>query len=306
MGAFSINILLALCGFLLVMGPWFWRTYSTFGTLMAPGGSHLLWLKSYDETFIFPADQLTFHVWIRQSWMQIISPRLGALRWNLLNAFAAQGGVFLFPFILIAIWNYRSDERIRLATLGWLMLLLVMTIVFPFAGARGGFFHSGAALQPVWWTLAPVGLESSIKAARKRNLFTAEASKVFQGALVGIAVLMTAVILYLRVLPGWGEGEQYYPRVEAFLKENGIQPGEIVMVRNPPGYYLMTGRPAIAVPYASEPVMFLAATRYQARYLVIEAAGAAGPIQSVYDNEHSQNFKFLGELDGTRIFKVQP
>jgi hypothetical protein len=143
-------------------------------------------------------------------------------------------------------------------------------------------------------------------AARKRNLFTPEASTVFQGALVGIALLMTAVILYIRVLPGWGEGEQTYPRVEAFLQENGIQPGEIVMVRNPPGYYLMTGRPAIVVPFADEAEMFAAATRYHAKYVVIEAAGIAGPIQSVYDNKYDQHFKFLGELDGTRIFKVQP
>ncbi len=78
------------------------------------------------------------------------------------------------------------------------------------------------------------------------------------------------------------------------------------MVRNPPGYYLMTGRPAIVVPSADAAGMFAAATRYHAAYVVIEAVGAAGPIQSVYDNEHDQHFKFLGELDGTRIFKVQP
>ena len=244
--------------------------------------------------------------WLAQGWNQIFANYLFALRWNLLNAFAAQGGIFLFPFILIGLWQYRKDDRVRLGILGWLGLLFVMTFIFPFAGARGGFFHSGSALQPLWWTMAPLGLEAIVAAARRRNWFTPDAFKVFRAALVGIVILMTGVIIYIRVLPGWGEGEQNYPKVEAYLEQNGIQPGDIVMVRNPPGYYLMTGRPAIVVPYSNEAAMYDAAMRYHARYLVLEAEGAAGPIKSVYDNENSQHFRYMGELGGTRIFQVEP
>ena len=225
LGMASLDLLLTLGGFLLIMGPWFWRTYSIYGTLLAPGGGHLLWLTNYDETFIYPATQLTPQSWLSIGLGQIVSARLLALRWNLLNAFAAQGGIFLFPFILVGIWKYRKDERIRLGILAWLGLLFVMTVIFPYAGARGGFFHSGAALQSLWWTLAPLGLEVVVIAARKRNLFTPNAIRIFGGALVGIAILMTAVIIYLRVLRGWGEGEQNYPKIEAYLQQAGIQPG---------------------------------------------------------------------------------
>jgi hypothetical protein len=241
-----------------------------------------------------------------QGWDKVLAVRLVALRWNLLNAFAAQGGIFLFPFILIGIWQHRRDERVRLGILAWLALLFVMTVIFPFAGSRGGFFHSGAALQPLWWTLAPLGLDVVIAAARKRSLLTADAFKVFQISLVGIAVLMSALILYLRVLSGWGEGEENYPKVEAFLQQNGIQPGEVVIVRNPPGYYLMTGRPAIVVPYGGEAVMLAVAARYHAQYLIVEAAGAAGDINTVYENKQSPHLRYLGEIDGARIFHVQP
>ena len=41
----------------------------------------------------------------------------------LLNAFAAQGGIFLFPFIFVGIWRYRKDERVQFASLAWLGLL---------------------------------------------------------------------------------------------------------------------------------------------------------------------------------------
>lgn len=300
------NGLLALAGFLIVAGPWFWHTYSVYGTPLAPGGGHLLWLRRYDETFIYPAAQLTLQAWLAQGWSAILQARLVALRWNLLNAFAAQGGVFLLPFILLGAWLHRKDARVRLAVFGWACLLLVMTLVFPFAGYRGGFFHSGAAFQPMWWVLAPAGLDRAVAAARRRNIFTPAAFTIFQGALVGLAVLMTAVILSIRVLPGWGEGEQDYPKVEAFLQSHGVQAQDIVMVRNPPGYYLMTGRRAIVVPLANEAAMAEVASRYGADYLVIEEAGASGPIESVYKNLTSPRFPYLGEVDGTRIFRVAP
>jgi hypothetical protein len=305
-GAASANMLLAAAGFFLVIGPWFWHTYSLYRTPIAPGGGHMLWLRNYDETFVYPANRLTFQAWLAQGWLPILAARLMALRWNLLNTFAAQGGIFLLPFILIALWIYRRDERVRLALFGWFCLLSVMTLIFPFAGARGGFFHSGAAFQSFWWTLAPAGLDRVVGEARKRGLFTPAAFKVFQAALVGIAVLMTAVIIWIRVLPGWGEGEQNYPRVEAFLQQSGIKPGDVVMVRNPPGYYLMTSRPAIVVPYGDEASMAAAAARYDAKYLILEAAGVAGPITAVYDNTNSQRFRFLGDIDGTHIFKILP
>jgi len=298
--------LFVLFGFLLVIGPWFWRNYSTFGRLLAPGGERLLWLQTYDETFAYPAAQLNMRSWLAQGLGNILAARLAALRWNLLNAFAAQGGIFLLPFILIGVWERRADLRVRLAMLVWFGLLFVMTVVFPYAGARGGFFHAGAALQPLWWALAPLGLERLVRAARRRRLFTPDAFRVFRASLVGIAALMTGLILYLRVVQGWGEGEHKYPAVEAFLRARGARPDEVVIVRNPPGYYLMTGRPAIVIAYGDESTLLALATRYRARYLALEAAGAAGPIKDVYENLHSQHLRFWGEVEDVRIFEIQP
>ena len=296
---------LATIGFLLIMAPWFMRNLGLYGTPLAPGGARLLWLTTYDETFAYPASQLTFDRWLDQGWAAILGARLAALKWNLLNAFAAQGGVFLFPFILLGAWLHRRDKRVQIAVAAWALLLLVMSLVFPFAGARGGFFHAGAAIQPMWWILAPLGLDGAVAAARRRGMFTPAAFTVFRAAFVGIAVVMTAVIFALRILPGWGEGEHTYPEIESFLRDNGADAGEIVMTRNPPGYYMMTGRPAIAVPYSEPADLLAAARRYDARYLVIENAGAAGPIRTVYEDLTSTTFEFLGELDGTRIFRIR-
>ncbi len=310
MGAAANNLVLALIGFFLIMGPWFWRNVQIYGTLLAPGGHYLLWLKNYDETFAYPANQLTMQSWLAQGWQNILSVRLDALRINFLNAFAAQGGIFLFPFILVGIWLYRKDERVQFALLAWLGLLFVMTFIFPYAGPRGGFFHSGAALQSVWWSLAPLGLESAIGAGRKRGWFTPQAFNVFRVALVGVAVLMTGFIFYIRVLPGWGEDEQIYPKVEAMLQQNGIEPTDVVMVRNPPGYYLMTGRSAIVIPYGDESSLLAVAIHFHARFVAIEAAGASGPIETIFNSKGDSSLRFLGEINEpnneTRIFEIQP
>jgi hypothetical protein len=68
----------------------------------------------------------------------------------------------------------------------------------------------------------------------------------------------------------------------------------------------MTGQPAIVVPYGDEATMFSVATRFRAKYVILEAAGAAGPIESIYNNKQSQHFSFMSEINGTRIFAVKP
>jgi hypothetical protein len=78
------------------------------------------------------------------------------------------------------------------------------------------------------------------------------------------------------------------------------------MVRNPPGYYIMTGRSAIAIPYGDSAPMLQVARRYGADFLAIEEVGAAGPIRKVYDDLHNENIEFLGEEDGTRLFRILP
>jgi hypothetical protein len=166
-------------------------------------------------------------------------------------------------------------------------------------------------LQSVWWSLAPLGLESAVGAARRRGWFTPQAFKVFRVALAGIAIVMTGFIFYIRILqPGWGEDEQIYPKIETMLQQNGIAPTDIVMVRNPPGYYLMTGRSAIVIPYGDENSLLDAARQFHARFVAIEAAGASGPIETIYNGKGDSSLRFLGEINepnnDTRIFEIEP
>jgi len=298
--------LLALLGYFLVMGGWHFRNYTLFHLFLTPGGGRLLWLQNYNQTFSYPAESITREGFLAAGWNAALNVRLKTLGSNLGNVFAAQGGIFLFPFILIGLWNLRKEFRVKIGITGWLILLFVMTVIFPFAGARGSFFHAGAAFQPLWWVAAPVGLNAVIKAARRRGLFADSAYTVFQGMLVLLAVFMTYYLVNLRVFGAWATEDGVYAEVEQVFIENGISPQVGVIVRNPPGYYISTGRPAIALPYGDEMVIQQVAKRYGAGLLVLESTGTFDWIQNLYDNPtDTESFDYLGEVDEAKLYRIK-
>ncbi len=303
------HILPAFLGFLLVMSPWYARNLSIFGTIMAPGGSRVLWLQNYDQTFIYPPEALNMEAFLAYGWENILKDRLWALSNNLQSGFAAHGGIILFPLIVAGVLYHRKDERVKLAVVAWLILFLVMTFLFPFAGARGAFFHAGAALQPMWWTLAPLGLDGMLASLRKRNWGNDQTPVIFRSALVMIAIILTVYVVYLRLFTlGWGEGEEKnYPAAERFLAAHGIQADDVVIVGNAPAYYLETGRSAISIPYGGTEAIRAVARQFGAYYLILEPQAALPPIRSLMETPQSvSGFIFLGEVNGIHIFKINP
>jgi hypothetical protein len=302
------SLIFVILGYALVMTPWFLRNMSEFGTPLAPGGNHAFWLTNYDQTFSYPASKLTLNAWLASGWSAIIHSRIEALKWNLQTSWGVQGGIFLLPFIMIGIWHFRRDLRIRIGVTAWLVTCAAMTIIFPFAGARGGFLHSGAALQPLWWALVPVGIDKFIRWLEiKRNWRKGEAFRVFLSGFIGISALMTVLIFYGRVYsqPGWGAESARFSQVEDFLDNIPASPDEGVMVGNPPGYFIISNRPAIAIPNENPDTVIGVAHRFNAKFLVLEKDGVPSPLRSVYENpENFSSLQYLGEIDGARIFAI--
>jgi len=294
-----LNFALVLLGFLFVMSPWYIRNWNLYGTLMAPGGSRVLWLTQYDQTFAYPPNLLTPQSFWAQGWRVIFTQRAAAFGVNLQSGFAAHGGIILFPFIISGVLYAWKDQRVKIAVLAWLILLFVMSFLFPFAGARGAFFHAGAALQPIWWALTPLGLEFILVSLRKRGIGNDNNRLVFRAMLVMVTVMLTAYVVNFRLFVlGWGEGEDAYPSVEAFLVEHGAQPDDVVVIGNPPGYWLETRRAAIALPYGGASAIRAVAEQFDAKYLILEPRNRP-------PKKYSQ-FKFLGETHDAHIYQLQP
>lgn len=301
--------LLVLLGYLLTMGWWHVRNMDLFGSLLTPGGGRLLWLQNYNETFIYPPNMLTREAFLQTGWEVAVQNRIGAFTSNLSNAFAAQGGIFLFPFILIGLWQLRRDLRTKIVVIGWLLLFIVMTVIFPFAGSRGSFFHAGAAFQPYWWVAAPIGLNAVIVWARSRGQLTDRNAPIFlQGILVLLAILMTAYLVKFRVISGgWAKDDLIYPSVQKMLLDHGLSRGDVVIVRNPPGYYLASQNPAIALPFGDPSTILAVAEKFNAKYLVLEKGGTFETIESIfYEPQSNPSFVYLGEVNEAKLYRIEP
>lgn len=279
---------LVLVGYLMITGPWMVRNLRQFGMPLSPGGTRALWLTTYDELFTYPPQALHFQHWWQAGVGTIVRDRLWALGQNLLSAFAVQGNIFLAPLIVAGAWVLRSDLRVRLGILGWGLILGGMTFLFPYPGVRGGFFHSGAAVQPLFWALAPAGLEVFLAwGARRRGWQRAQAASVFRIGLLTLALLLTAVLFRQRVLgpdprvPLWGSDLRDYETLAQALPSWARDPQTPVLVNNPPGFYLASGQPAIVIPYGEQETLLAAARRYHACLLVLEANHPA-PLGDLY------------------------
>jgi hypothetical protein len=188
-----------------------------------------------------------------------------------------------------------------------------MSFVFPFAGARGGFFHSAAALQPMLWAAVPVGLDAFLRFGnRKRGWDTAQARRFFQPSLVILALLISGLALQRRVIgndwqaPIWDQPAQQQAASMSLLREADAQDGEIVMVNNPPGYTLAGGGPAIVIPDGDVSTLLAAGRRFGARYVILEVNHPPG-LDELY--AHPGNITGLRHLlsrAGAHLFEIIP
>lgn len=306
-------VAIALCGtgYLVVMGGWFIRNLQSFGSWLGPGSGRALWITRYDEIYLYPASQLTFQHWISGGLEQILAARLWALGQNLQTALAVQGLIFLGPLALLGFWILRRDTSIRLGLLAWAGIFLAFTLLFPFQGARGGFFHSGAALQPLLWSVVPVGLSAVIAwGVGRRNWRTRRSKLLFGVGLVAISAIFTAFLTHARLVgtsppeSAWGAAVQSYSELDSHLGSLGIGPGEIAMVNNPPGYWTVTGRPAIVIPDGPPQAALDAGRRYGASYLLLDANYPREMGELFANPGDRPGLDYVGTRRQVRIFRI--
>lgn len=301
---FFVSIVISLTGYLLIMGWWHWRTWELFHTILTPGGEKLLWLTKYEEIFSFPPTRLSFQHLLAQGLENILSSRLHAIIDTFRSAIYLQFNMILFPFTVWGIWLYRHEERTRLALFGWLFLFLMMTILFPFAGQRGSFHHSGAAFQSIWWIMAAAGLDSLAMYLEKRRILYP--FLLVNGLFVFLITILTIQLFNFRVIKsGWSKDDYLIPTLKSSLFEFGIKSGDVVLAKNPPGFYLATGNPSIIIPYGDTQTLLLVAKEFDAQYLVVEDDIWMQDLNSLYLHpEAFPAFNYLGSIDGLKVFKI--
>jgi hypothetical protein len=177
--------------------------------------------------------------------------------------------IFMAPFGLLGVWRLRRRAAFRAAWLYLIALYLAMSLVFTFAGWRGGMVHSMTALLPFLYAAAMEGLDAAVvwAARRRRGWHRGQAQRVFSVGFVLFAIVLSAV-LYAQRLDQVASPHPY--SVIAWWMEGRIDQDARIMVNDPPLFYYYGRRPCLAIPNDNRETLLAVMNRYGALYLVLD------------------------------------
>lgn len=269
-----------LLGYLFLMSPWFARNYSAVGAVLPSAGTKTMWLTHYDELFRF-ADDLTPARYLMWGASAIIGSKVNGAVQNFFILLFASLQLFLAPFALIGLWQSRRRVEFLPAMLYVILLGGVLTVVFTFPSWRGTLLHSSVALVPFFAVAAPPGIDAAVEwiARRRRAWNVRQATGAFRVGFIALAIFFSVYLYSQGVwgslfgnpmnVPLWNQRDAHYPAIACWLDQNA-NADDIVMVVDPPSFYNISHRRAIAIPTDDVNAVLVAAQRYRARYVIVE------------------------------------
>lgn len=296
-------ILVFTLGYLMVMLPWFFRNITAIGTPLPVGGTQAIWYTEYNDIFNYPPGAAP-HDLLGVGLSTFVESRWTALVNNLGTFIAVEGLVVMTPLMLLG-WRRRRRAGF-LYGFAWYAfgLHLVMTLVFPFPGYRGGLFHSAAALVPWWSALGVAGLDDAVDwIARYRRTWKPRTAKwMFSFGLVVLAVVLSiSVALPNRVERG--TPARYRRLVELLPADSRV------MINDPAQLYYFSRLGGVVLPNSPPDVIPEIAARYGVTHVLIEFVQdiPAMPTKLVFDFDHPPAFLIPVPVDlpGARLYAIQ-
>jgi hypothetical protein len=297
-------IVILLIGYLLVMGGWFIRNLTEIGTPLALGGVQGIWYREYDDLFAYPpvnTPQTFFAdgvgVLFESRWMAFIQ--------NMLTLIAVQGMILMTPFMCLALYKRRKDRFLWAFALYAIGLHLLMTLIFPYPGYRGGLLHSAIALIPFWGVLGVLGIDDVVDwiSARLEHWKPIRTKRIFSVGLFGLALILTISVSF----PARNVANT--PRFYIQLREK-LPTNAVVMINDPTSLYYHTGLSGVVIPNADVSVVPEIANRYDVTHLVIEtfSQGIAVPKKFIFDLDNPPPFliPIATSVSGAMIYEIRP
>ncbi len=301
-------------GYLALTGAWYVRNIQLFGTLMPPDNTRNLYLTEYNDIFSFPSSMITLQRWLASGFSNIVSARLESLLINVATLIGVSGGVILITFMVVGFIHHRKSPAILYLAFLILFGVAVMSFVFPFAGQRGGFFHSVSAFQPILWALTPVGIDVAIGlGVKKRKWQSGRSWIMFGGTIMAVFILITGYVFGSKVINArnkdvlWDGGLRNYQAVDQKLVSLTGNPDGVVMVVDPPGYFLASGRSAIVTPQGDLDQVLQAARQYDAKYLILEEQQLTSGMKVLYYSDNPvPGFTLIETKGEMKIYELEP
>jgi hypothetical protein len=172
-----------------------------------------------------------------------------------------------------------------------------MGVLFPYAASRGSFFHASATVFPVMVIVIVEGAWIGFEKLRIGKYIWAVAL---------VAIFYSGYVIYQSVLiMDWDRFNRVYISIEENIALDGAPLTETIMVANPPGYFAITGRPAIIVPNENLDTILSVASKFDAAYIVFDEKYCQLPKQEFCSKAASMSdLVYLISVEDTHIYKI--
>ena len=308
----TINLFIFIFFYLLLTGPWYFSNLRIFGSLFSPATSKAMWISTYDDTFIFPSSQLTFRYWLENGLSLRLSQIFDSLKMNLGTFIGVQTQIVGLPLFILGIKRNWKNSLMRIGIIYLILIFIIMTFIFPLAGARGGFLHSSSASQIIIWILLADGFMGFVEWGITRRNWTLQRSiKMFLPTYLSILLVFTIFVFYRDVIgtdfayKKWDNDYRRYNEIETIINSNSSGKDDILMINNPLGYYYSTERWSLVLPNSDYKNFQEAIEIYDVHYLVLDEN-----LPDKFSIEHlkfiEKDFALIGQLDdGTEIYEKE-
>jgi 4-amino-4-deoxy-L-arabinose transferase-like glycosyltransferase len=309
--------------YLVVMAPWFARNLMVTGAILPPGGTKTIWLTTYNDFFSYGKD-LSPHTYLAWGLGNILLSKLQALGQNGF-AILAMLEFAPAPFAALGMWKLRRSPQAQPFLLYFVLLYLGLSLVFTFPSLRGTLLHSFVPLLPFMSLAIILGLDTVIDwLARRRpgpagQRRAASRRRVYLAATILLSGVLSCVIIFsnastwdttyhLYQQAGKVAAQQYACYINAAAHNNGQNAPEsalpIVMVSDPPDYYLATGQHAVSIPDQDIEVILQVADRYDAAFLLLEPLHSAIQDPLWEQHVHSPRLTLIWSTSQGQLYRI--
>ena len=279
--------------FAVVMVPWYLRQLAVFGTLSPSTASgKVFFIRSIDEWNSISTPATLDHL-LGMGLGPLLQTRLDGLL-AALGIFAVLAGALLLaPFMLVGAWRRRRSVDFGPFFVYAIVLFAFSAILSAVHVPGGTFIHSACALVPYSYVLALEGIAAGAGwiAARRPSWDAAQASRVFGGAAVGVAIVGGIGATWTVHLT-WDATRQQQVAIGAALDAAGAPASDRLMSIDAAGFRYWTGHGGVVLVNDPLETIESVAVAYDIRWLALQRGDTVPAMEPVLD--HDQRPSWLG------------
>jgi hypothetical protein len=285
--------------YLVVMGPWYARQLTTFGSISPTTSSgYALWIRTIEEWNSITAHP-SLSTFLAQGPGPIITSRVLGLVGAMGQFAVIICSIVLLPLVIVGGWLRRRSLDFGPWFLYTALVFLGAMILYPLHVPGGAFIHSAVGLESHAYILALEGVVAAVGwvAARRPRWNRDAAARVFVGATVAFTIA-TAFLYAVPVQQNWDATRQPRVALANQLDAMGVGRDERLLTIDAAGYKYFTGRGGVVTPDDSIDDIAAVARAYGTRWLVLERGDVARALAPVLLGQSQPSWI------GPRVFSV--